>query len=98
MTPVIETAPEMHLTAQDIANLLGEVKVYQAIYNPLFQRREQREKSQNYLYGLLAPEIVNKAIEPMTLALKGDDQNEIRAMQHFVSEGAWDDLNVLTQH
>lgn len=98
MTPVIETAPEMHLTPQDIDNLLSEVEVYQAIYNPLFQRREQREKSQNYLYGLLAPEIENKAIEPMTLALKGDDQNEIRAMQHFISEGAWDDLKVLRQH
>jgi SRSO17 transposase len=98
MTQVIETAPEIHLTRRDIENLLGEVKAYYAIYSPLFQRREQREKSQNYLYGLLAPEIGNKAIEPMMLALKGDDQNEIRAMQHFISEGAWDDLDILRQH
>jgi len=98
MTQVIETAPKMHLTPQDIDNLLGEVKAYYAIYSPLFQRRGQREKSQNYLYGLLAPEIENKAIEPMMLALKGDDQNEIRAMQHFISEGAWDDLDILRQH
>ena len=98
MTQVTETAPEMHLTPQDIDNLLGEVKAYQAIYSPLFQRREQREKSQDYLYGLLAPEIENKAIEPMMLALKGDDPSEIRAMQHFISEGAWDDLAILRQH
>ena len=98
MTQVIETAPEMRLTTQDVDSLLGEVEAYQGIYNPLFQRREQRERSQGYLYGLLAPEIENKAIEPMMLALKGDDQNEIRAMQHFISEGAWDDLDILRQH
>jgi SRSO17 transposase len=98
MTQVIETAPEMHLTPQDIDDLLGEVEAYHGIYNALFQRREQREKSQDYLYGLLAPEIVNKNVESMVLALKGDDQNEIRAMQHFISEGAWDDLDILRQH
>jgi SRSO17 transposase len=98
MTQIIETAPELGLKTRDIGNLLGEVKTYQAIYNPLFQRREQRERGQNYLYGLLAPEIENKAVEPMVLALKGDDQNEIRAMQHFISEGAWDDLVILKQH
>ena len=98
MTQVIETAPEMHLTPQDIDDLLGEVRAYYAMYGPLFQRREQREKGQEYLYGLLAPEIENKTIEPMMLALKGDDQNEIRAMQHFISAGTWDDLIILRQH
>ena len=51
MMQIIETAPEMHLTPQDIDSLLDEVKAYHAIYSPLFQRREQREKSQTYLYG-----------------------------------------------
>lgn len=98
MTQVIATAPQMSLTAQDIEGLLGEVEAYQSIYSPLFQRREQRERSQDYMQGLLAPEIENKAIEPMVLALKGDDPNEIRAMQHFISEGTWDDLTILRQH
>jgi SRSO17 transposase len=98
MTEFIETAPEMLLTPQDIGDLQDEVKAYQAIYGPLFQRREQRERSQHYLRGLLAPEIEKKAIEPMMLALKGDDPNEIRATQHFISEGAWDDLVILEQH
>jgi len=98
MTQNIETAPELRLTAQDVDGLLGEVEAYYAIYGPLFQRREQREKGHKYLRGLLAPEIENKAIEPMMLALNGDDQNEIRAMQHFISEGAWDDLAILRQH
>jgi len=98
MIQAIGTVPEMRLTAQDVGNLLGEVEVYHDIYSPLFQRREQRERSRDYLYGLLAPEIENKAIEPMMLALKGDDPNEIRAMQHFISEGAWNDLDVLRRH
>ena len=98
MTQIIETAPEIHLTTKDVGDLLGETQTYYGIYSPLFQRREQRERGQDYLYGLLAPEIENKAIEPMVLALKGDDQNEIRAMQHFISAGAWDDLDILRQH
>lgn len=98
MRQFIETTPKMLLTPQDIGDLQDEVEAYQAIYGPLFQRREQREKSQQYLEGLLAPEIEKKAIEPMMLALKGDDPNEIRAMQHFISEGAWDDLVILRQH
>jgi hypothetical protein len=27
----------------------------------------------------------------MILALQGADPNAVRAMQHFISEGAWDD-------
>ena len=79
-------------------NLLEEVETYHKIYSRLFQRREQRERGQEYLYGLLAPEIPDKAIEPMMLALKGDDPNAIRSMQHFVSAGAWDDDAILKQH
>jgi SRSO17 transposase len=98
MIEIIETTPKMDLTPQDLGGLLGQVHEYQAIYKPLLQRREQREKSERYLYGLLSPEIKNKAIEPMMLELEGDNQNEIRAMQHFISEGAWDDDAVLARH
>lgn len=40
----------------------------------------------------------NKSIETMLLHKQGDDANKIRAMQHFMSEGAWDDEAVLAQH
>jgi SRSO17 transposase len=40
----------------------------------------------------------NKSIETMLLHSEGDDANKIRAMQHFISEGAWDDDAVLAQH
>ena len=98
MTQVVETVPEMRLTPQDVNDLLQEVGAYHSIYSPLFQRREQRDRSANYLQGLLDPGIENKAIEPMVLAQKGDDPNEIRAMQHFISAGAWDDGVILERH
>jgi SRSO17 transposase len=98
MKEIIGTAPELDLAPQDLAGLGDQVFEYQAVYKPLFRRREQREKSERYLYGLLSPEIADKAIEPMMLALDGDNQNEIRAMQHFISEGAWDDDAVLKRH
>ena len=80
----------MNLESQDIDHLLDELQEYHAIYSPLFCRREQRERSGVYLNGLLL-NIPSKAIEPMVLALDGADPNAIRAIQHFISEGAWDD-------
>lgn len=40
----------------------------------------------------------NKSAETMMLHEHGDDENEVRAMQHFISEGAWDDSAVLARH
>ena len=34
-------------------------------------------------------------MEPMSLALEGADQNAVRAMQQFLSAGAWDDDRLL---
>lgn len=97
MTETIETAPEMNLESLDIDNLVDELREYHAIYSPLFCRREQRERSEEYLNGLLL-DIPNKSIEPMILAQEGADSNIIRSMQHFISEGAWDDKEILKRH
>jgi SRSO17 transposase len=90
----IATTPVLDLTPQDIDGLLNELSSYHAIFSPLFKRPEQREWSQTYLHGLLL-ELPRKSIEPMILALHGADRNAIRAMQQFVSEGAWDDTAIL---
>jgi SRSO17 transposase len=90
----IATAPVLDLTPQDIDGLLDELRSYHAIFSPLFKRPEQRNWSQTYLQGLLL-ELPRKSIEPMLLALRGADRNAIRAMQQFVSEGAWDDRAIL---
>lgn len=86
MITTIDTTPVMSLCPQDIENLRDEWQAYHAIYSPLFQRREQRHWSAEYLCGLLL-EIPRQSIEPMVLAMYGSDANAIRAMQPFASEG-----------
>jgi len=93
----IETAPTLDLVPEDLEALLDELHAYHAIYSPLFQRREQREWSEKYLHGLLL-ELPRKSIEPMVLALQGANRNAVRAMQQFLSEGAWDDDAILRCH
>jgi SRSO17 transposase len=93
----MEIAPVLDLTPQDLEALLDELRVYHAIYSLLFQRREQREWSEKYLHGLLL-ELPRKSIEPMVLALDGTNRKAVRAMQQFLSEGAWDDETILRRH
>ncbi len=93
----IDTSPVMSLRPQDVESLVDELQAYHAIYSPLFQRREQRQWSADSLRGLLL-DIRRKSIEPMVLALYGADGNAIRAMQQFVSEGAWPDQTILKRH
>jgi len=97
MRAPIETAPVMDLRPQDLDRLVEALRDYHAIYSPLFQRREQREWAEKYLHGLLL-EMPRKSIEPMVLALDGAQPNAVRAMQLFLSEGAWDDQAILKRH
>ena len=97
MTELIETAPKMELAIHDIAHLVEELRAYHAIYSPLFQRREQREAAHGYLQGLLAT-LPRKSIEPMVLAVAAVTPKAVRAMQSFISEGQWNDEQLLRQH
>ena len=97
MEDFIKTAPKMNLEPQDIGNLVDELREYHTICSPLFCRREQREQAEKYLSGLLL-DIPDKAIEPMVLAQEGADPNVIRARQHFISEGVWNDEDILKRH
>jgi SRSO17 transposase len=90
----LPTAPVLDLTPQDLETISDELRAYHAIYSPLLQRREQRECSAQYLHGLLLS-IPRKSIEPIVLTLKGADRNAVRAMQQFLSDGAWDDNLIL---
>jgi SRSO17 transposase len=93
----IATAPVLALTPQDVDPIIDELRAYHAIYCPLFQRREQREWSEQYLHGLLLA-IPRKSIEPMVRTLKGADRNAVRAMHQFLGEGTWDDAAILRRH
>jgi SRSO17 transposase len=97
MTDLIETVPPIDLAIADIEQLVEALRDYHAIYSPLLQRREQRALAHIYLQGLLS-ELPRKSIEPMVLALAGVNPKAVRAMQSFISEGAWDDETLLHQH
>lgn len=97
MKTIIETAPKFNLTVKDIEDLPTELADYAAIYQELFGRREQKEHYQTYLEGLML-DVPNKSVETMMLNLKGDDRNSIRNMQHFLSEGSWQDKAILERH
>jgi SRSO17 transposase len=92
-TPLI-SPPECNLAARDIEELLDELRAYHAHFSPLFARREQRDWGLQYLQGLLS-DLPRKSIEPMALALP---EGNVRAMQQFIGEGAWDDAAILAAH
>jgi len=84
----------VNLAPRDIEALVEELQVYHAIFSPFFRRREQREWGLQYLHGQLL-DLPRKSIEPMALALPGGN---VRAMQQFIGEGAWDDAAMLVAH
>jgi SRSO17 transposase len=94
---LIETVPQIRLESEDVESLVDELDEYHSLYSPLFQRREQREQAKGYLNGLLS-RMENKSVEAMVIEQEGTDPNAIRAMQHFISEGAWDDTEILRRH
>jgi len=97
MTEQIETVSLNQLLTTDVQEVAPELEAYQSIFADCFGRREQREKYHTYLHGLLQ-HLPNKSIETMMLHNNGDNPNSIRAMQHFISQGAWDDAAVLARH
>jgi len=97
MNTIIETTAEQKLTVKDIEKLETELAEYAAIYGDVFRRREQKEQYERYLKGLML-DVPNKSVERMMLNIKGDDANAIRRMQHFLSEGRWEDQGILERH
>lgn len=86
--------PAVNLAPRDVEALLDELQAYHAHFSPLFARREQRSWGLQYLQGLLL-DLPRKSIEPMALVLP---EGNVRAMQQFIGEGAWDDGAILAAH
>jgi SRSO17 transposase len=84
----------VNLAPRDIEALVEELQAYHAIFSPFFRRREQRAWGLQYLHGQLL-DLPRKSIEPMALALP---DGNVRAMQKFIGEGAWDDAAMLVAH
>jgi SRSO17 transposase len=92
--PVLASPPMVNLAPRDLETFVEELQAYHAIFSPFFHRREQREWGLQYLHGQLL-DLPRKSIEPMALALPGGN---VRTMQQFIGEGAWDDAAMLVAH
>lgn len=94
-------SPELHLRSADLESIVDDVMAYHARFAPLFARQEQREWAEVYLRGLLVADVPRKNVEAMALRLLGAGsgaERHVRALQHFVGEGAWDDDTILAEH
>ena len=87
-------APPLELSAQDVIHLADELQAYHAQFAGLFFRKEQPRWALRYLEGLLQPD-GGKSVEPLALRVPGGN---VRNMQQFVGEGAWDDAAILEKH
>src|SRR5918999_54124 len=95
------TPPVRLLTAADLAGVVAELAAYHAHFAPLFQRREQRAWAEVYLRGLLVADVPRKNVEALALRLLGAGpaaDRQVRALQQFLGEGAWDDAAILAAH
>jgi SRSO17 transposase len=89
------------LRPEDLADVGEELAAYHARFAPLFARREQRAWAAVYLRGLLTADVPRKNVEAMALRLLGagrDAARQVRALQQFIGEGAWDDAAILAEH
>lgn len=94
-------APELHLRAVDLERIAADLVAYHARFAPLFARQEQRAWAEVYLRGLLVADVPRKNVEALAVRLLGavdGADRRVRALQHFVGEGAWDDDAILTEH
>ena len=89
------------LAPEEVASLAEELVAYHQHFAPLFYRREQREWAAVYLRGLLTADVPRKNVEAMALRLLGVGpyaERQVRALQQFIGEGAWDDEALLAEH
>jgi len=89
------------VTPASLEGIVEELAAYHAAFAPCFPYQAQRVWSEVYLRGLLVADVPRKNIEAVALRLLGAGEaadRQVRALQHFVGEGAWDDAAVLRAH
>lgn len=91
----IETcpAPECNLSGKDVEQFVEELEQYTGLFKSAFDRREQWEKSQIYVKGLLG-NTARKTVERMALEMG----EKIRALQHFSGQSPWEKEPLLAIH
>ena len=94
-------SPELHLRAADLERIAADLVAYHTRFAPLFARQEQRDWAEVYLRGLLVADVPRKNVEALAVRLLGAEDGadrRVRALQHFVGEGAWDADAILAEH
>lgn len=94
-------SPALHLRSADLESVVEDLAAYHARFAPLFARAEQRAWAEVYLRGLLVADVPRKNSEAVALRLLGAGpgaEARVRALQHFVGVGAWDDAALLAAH
>jgi SRSO17 transposase len=87
--PASGRKPTGRLTVRDITFSADELLAFQARFQDLFTRQEQRDWFRFFLCGQLS-NMERKTVEPMVLTLLGADENKIRAAQYFLGQASWD--------
>ena len=93
-TAELSSVPRFRLGVGDVRQLADELVAYHGEFAGLFHRKEQAHWAMLYLEGLILP-AQGKSVERMALRLSGGN---VRNMQQFLGEGAWDDVVVLDKH
>ncbi|MGH7495459.1 MAG: IS701 family transposase [bacterium] len=86
--------PELNLSTRQIDQMLQPLEEFHQIFISLFQRKEQRHWSRQYMLGQML-KLERKSIESMASNLEGGN---VQAMQHFISDSPWDDKAVRRVH
>src|SRR5262245_35504027 len=86
--------PKLDLSTCQIDELLQPLGEFHEIFISLFQRKEQRHWSRQYMHGQML-KLERKSIESMASHLEGGN---VQAMQHFISDSPWDDTAVRRVH
>ena len=86
--------PALHLSAQDVVHLADGLVACCAEFSELFLRKEPQAWALKHLQGLVQPE-AGKSVERLALRVPGGN---VRNMQQFIGEGAWDDAAILGKH
>jgi SRSO17 transposase len=81
------TIATFDLHATDVTGFLEELQEFQSLFHDCFARSEARSHFQDYMVGQCSP-LARKSIEPMACKVEG---SQVRCLQRFVSETAWDD-------
>ena len=92
---IAETCPEpvCNLLSSDVEQFATELEEYGALFRSAFRRREQWEKGQTYLSGLLG-DTQRKNIERMALEM-GEN---VRNLQHYIGQSSWQKESVVKIH